>query len=201
MEKHFFRRIPGLILLLTALCVGCAGADAVLTAENWTWEPGGEIRFTGSATAEGGAADATWRLVMETDPEAEPGSLFFTEINGKTLKMRRRSDTVQADFNGGEENTFAALWYLPEQTEDLSAVTIRFSVTNADGKELAAGFLNAGRENVPAGEGEGQLLTWMNRAILILFPLGALLWLAAILRNLQARRGNRRPPAETGKAE
>ena len=187
MKGRFFRRTAAWTLLALGLWISAAGADAALSFREEDAETAGERTITGTVTADReDTADAVWHLALESDGDA--GSLLFTEINGKQLKMRKRSDTVEADYLGGTENTFTALWYLPEGGGDPDGVSIRFSLTDAAGTEITAGTLTTGGASSPAEEAESLLNHRIHLAVLILFPLGALLWAAACIRSLMTRR-------------
>ena len=188
------RRLIRAFLLLAVFIFGAGSAfaagEAALREAEWTWDGGGEATFSGTVSADAAdAADAVWHLELETNRPEDQGSVLFTAINGKQLKMRKRSDTVEADFTGGKaENTFEASWYLPEDTAGITRAVIRFRLTDAAGQELAAGEMTMG-DGAEGGESAaGGTPELIGRWTTILLIAAAAAWLAAICRCMILRR-------------
>ena len=183
-----------LLLLTTFLCTAAAGGfseeKAVLKEAEWTWEPGGTATFSGSFSFEGeDVSDAMLILELKTNQPDQPGSVVFTEINGKTVKIRKRSDTMQANLQGhGAENTFLGDWYLPEEGVNLSEAVLGFRAEDGQGKLLASAELKVGGNGEEAGGTPARILNHLHLAILILAAVTVLLWAAAILRNMLLRK-------------
>jgi len=87
-----------------------------------------------------------------TVPEAVDGAQMtvsagddavFTEVNGESIKRRKRSGSVETDLAEGQ-NTFVAEWY----AEDVTSV--RVEVRDADGKMIAQSEYSPGGSRNPA---------------------------------------------------
>ena len=183
-----------LLLLTTFLCIAAAGGlsqeNAVLKEVEWTWEPGGTATFSGSFSFEGeDVSDAMLTLELKTNQPDQQGSVVFTEINGKTVKIRKRSDTLQADLPGhGAENTFQGDWYLPDEAANLSGAVLSFRAEDGQGKLIASAEMKVGGNGEEAGSAPARILNHLHLAVLILAAVTVLLWAAAILRSMLLRK-------------
>ncbi len=183
-----------LCLLILPLCtvptVSAAEGNAVLTETEWTWEPGGVAGFAGSFALDGpDQAGAELTLEVESNDPENPGSVVFTEINGQTVKIRKRSDSITANLAGnGAENTFRGEWYPPEDVVSLNRATLRFQAEDAEGRVIASAEKTVRSTTGEEGDAVGRALNRTRQLSIILAAFGGILWVAAIARNLILRR-------------
>lgn len=179
-----------IVLLCLAAIPAMAETGAVLTEDEWTWEPGGTATFSGILTLDGpDLTDAVLKLELYTDDPEHQGEIVFTEINGKTVKIRKRSDTLTADLTGsGTENAFTGEWYPPGDAAPMSRAVLRFRAESAEGTEIASAELRLGSEEESGVSPESRLLGLAQQLKIILIAAAVILWAAAAARYLILRK-------------
>lgn len=176
-------------LALLCMCMmiwSAASADwqIEMFPTEWTWEANGVAAFSGVIkSGDGDVNGAVLTLSIDTRME-DSGEVMFTNLNGKKVKIRKRSSTAEMDLaGGGAENTFEGEWYLPAEVEEgLSSAVIHLSLTDAEGKELAKQDMQVGSQEedaVSAGESPANRLDKLYR---ILLYAGIAVWVLALGR-------------------
>ena len=187
--KHGITAFMIFVLLAGAICMAAAAGSAVLEAVEWSWEGDGVATFRGTVTAETAETEnAVWHLELETNQPEDQGSVVFTKINDSSVRIRKQSDTMEAEWLGGTENTFEASWFLPKDTVHLDSVRIRFTLTDTAGTELAAGEMQMGLGSSGSDDPGILALMWVNRLIPILGIAAGCLWVLALIRALILRK-------------
>ena len=97
----------------------------ISSSEEWVWEAGSVNSFQGNVTADQDYQDAVLTLSVESGLE-NSGEALFMVVNGKKLKIRKRSSSITEDLSAGEALSFEGGWYLPE--------TLAETVGQADGR-------------------------------------------------------------------
>ena len=190
--KHGISALLIFVLLAGAICTASAAGSAVLEAVEWSWEGDGVATFRGTVSAEtAGIENAVWHLELETNQPEDQGSVVFTRINDKSVRIRKQSDTLEAEWLGGTENTFEASWFLPKETVHLDNVRIRFTLTDDSGTEIASGEMKMGLASSGSSDPGLLALMWVNRLIPIFGIAAGCLWLLALIRMLIVRRRKR----------
>ena len=163
----------------------------ISSSEEWVWEAGSVNSFQGNVTADQDYQDAVLTLSVESGLE-NSGEALFMVVNGKKLKIRKRSSSITEDLSAGEALSFEGGWYLPETLEEtVSQAEITLRVQDSSGREIAVSTLKAGTgaEEVQSGE---PAVARMNLLILILFVCAGAVWLLAIGRHLFLRQRSRK---------
>ena len=192
--RSIFRMSLLLLFLGSMLCPGFTVAPAegiaAIIDENWTWEIGGTASFSGTFAYKGeDLSDAVLTLTLETGASGDQGTVVFTEINGKKVKIRNRSDTLTAEIQGnGAENTFQGEWYLPEDEAIPPWAVLRFQAADGMGKTLASAELRMGESGEAATEARPIPADRMDQLEILLIGLAVILWAAAILRSVILRK-------------
>ncbi len=187
--KHGIAALMTFVLLAGAICTAAAAGNAALEAVEWSWEGDGVATFRGTAGAEAAdSGDAVWHLELATNRPEDQGSVVFTKINDKSVRIRKQSDTLEAPWLSGEENSFEASWLLPKDTVGLDSVKIRFTATDASGTEIASGELQMGLASSGSDDPGILALMWVNRLIPILGIAAGGLWALALIRALVLRK-------------
>ena len=191
-----FRRQGWALALIWALCCliipGTAAADTQITMEagEWSWEAGGTSGFSGVIRTDGEDLEgASLQLDIQTRME-DSGDLVFTSLNGKKVKIRKRSDRLEADLaGGGAENTFEGEWYLPDRVDDgLAYASVNLTVFDAEGNEIGTGRLDVGDREEEAAAAGRDPIALAEKAALYLAAAGAAVWVFAIGRHLILNR-------------
>ncbi|MBR2823293.1 MAG: hypothetical protein IKE24_06395 [Clostridia bacterium] len=183
------------LLALLCMCIqaGPALADwqiEMTPGENWSWEAGGISEFSGVIRSDGAdVAGAVLTLSVDTRME-DSGSVVFTNLNGKKVKIRKRSDTAEEDLSGGNaENTFEGEWTLPDEVEEgLASAVVRLTVSDAGGNELARSEMQVGSAAADEASAEAAPAEKLDRLILILLLCGCGIWALALGRFALLRR-------------
>ena len=174
------------LLLLVISWTGRAFSEqAILQETEWTWEPGGTATFSGSFTVDGpDVSNASWHRELETATSVDPETGVFTEINEKTIRIRKRSCSQTADVLGnGQENTFLGEWYLPEDGVSQSHAVLRLKVEDEEGNLITSAELKLGGESGSVASPASTILSWMQKGMIVFAALAVLLWAAAIIRS------------------
>ena len=108
------------LLLFLIPCAACAaGVSCEITPGDGSWTPGESALFEGIVSSDGSfSADSiTMKLSIRTDPVlSEPGTILFSEVNGKKLSIRNQKDEYTVSLQEGGEVRFSGSWLLPENT-------------------------------------------------------------------------------------
>lgn len=179
------------LMLFGQACGEANGLQAGLVSESWSWEANAVCTLAGSIhTGADGLKNATLKLVAETKPETDnSGKIVFTAVNGNKVKLRRQSDTFlieEAEGNG--DVPVSVSWFMPE--EILSEARIRLSVIGSDGETLISTELTQTNDQA-AISGPWRIPFDLNRIILILTVLAAVIWGAAVLRIILNKKRRR----------
>ncbi len=193
-------RRTGRFLALLCMCMMIWAASSAdwqieMTPAEWTWEANGVAAFSGVIkSGDGNVSGAVLTLSIDTRME-DSGEVLFTNLNGKKVKIRKRSSTAEMDLiGGGAENTFEGEWYLPAEVEEgLSSAVVHLSIADADGRELAKQDMQVGSQEedaASAGESPAKRLDQLYR---ILLYAGIVVWALAlgrfaILRKRQTKK-------------
>ena len=181
-----FLKKSGLILALFCIfCFYTAKAEIQVKMEpfEWSWEANSTAGFQGVILTDGDIPGAEMKLSVKTRLD-DSGEILFTVLNGKKLKVRKRSDSVEMDLAGNnEENTFEGEWYLPADVEGgLSYASIVLSVADANGKELIVSELQAGIPDEDQATADASLPKRLEKLIKYLLISGVAVWLFAFCR-------------------
>lgn len=181
------RRGGAICLLCCLMLTACAAGELSVRMEpaEWTWEANQTASFTGVIQTDGeDLTGATLHLEMETRME-DSGEVLFTNLNGKKLKIRKRSDTVEMDLTGGNaENTFEGEWFLPAEVEEgLAHATVRLTISDAEGNPLKSAEMSVGSESAEEASVGTTPLGRARQLIRVLSIACAAVWLLAIARH------------------
>lgn len=194
--KVFKTRGKILTLLCCFLLAGaCADVSVDMHPDEWVWDAGGISTFSGTIRTDGADLSGTvLKLSIESSAE-DPGTVQFTNLNGKKLTKRKRSDTAAVDIPGGNEDyTFEAEWILPsESDESIMNAAFRLSVSDADGKELKSVAMRpgaTGEEETAAPAAARQSLP--HRLVFFLSVSAAAVWILAIARHIFLNRNKKK---------
>ena len=183
--------IAMLLCLVLCLCTSAGLGEVQLTLEpaEWTWEAGAVATFQGQLDSGGeDLTGAALNLEIEVSPQQEdPGRAVFTSLNDKRLKVRKQSGThtLEAD-ESVQPLTFTGSWFLAEESY-YNGATLRLTLTDAEGKELARTEYAAenGAATGESGEGEPfRLPVDMNQVIRILAIVCGSVWALFLCRLL-----------------
>ena len=199
-----FGKPAALPALLCCMCMiaAAAAADVSVTmkTDEWTLEPGTVCLFTGTVSTDGeDLPGASLKLTLECAAE-DPGEVQFSNLNGKKLTKRKRSDTAEIDLAGkNAENTFEAEWMLPMEADDaLSGAAVRLTVSDGDGKELKSVVLRQGAsgaeetEAAAAAPDETAPDSLPSRLLRILAVSSAAVWILAVSRHVFLNRNKKK---------
>ncbi len=182
------------MLLLFLLIGGWALADTAIEiqADEWTWDANGRCSFQGSILPDRDLKDAVLTVSVETRLE-DSGTVQFTSMNGKKLKIRKRSAQAETDFTAGIPVPFEGEWFLPSDTEDgIAWARITLQAADKEGNTLAVKQTEIGNRDqdlVLQGSSPAEKTEKMT----LLFAVAAgIVWILAIARNLILRKKNDR---------
>ncbi len=179
--RCFILLLPLLLFLISGACA--AGISCEIIPADSAWIPGESALFEGSVSADEtfAAADITMVLSLQTDPAlSEPGTIVFSEINGKKLSIRNQKDEYSTSLQGNSEIHFSGSWLLPENLY-LSEINLTLAVLAPDGSILGeASAPVAGNASVSGLSG----MTFPDLAAPIRYTLiaAAAIWILAAVR-------------------
>ena len=189
MKKRCCARCCISLLFLMLFLVPCASCAAGLSCEiipaDSTWIPGESALFEGAVSADGtfSADSITMKLSIRTDPVlAEPGTILFSEVNGKKLSIRNQKDEYTVSLQESGEIRFSGSWLLPENVH-LSAVEIVLTVLDPDGSIIAEDSASVAEENAVSGP-SGITFPDLTVPIRIMAIAAAVVWVLAAVRIL-----------------
>ena len=177
-----------IMLLFTGVCGAICEPSFEILADEWTWEAGGVCRFHGEILSDQDIPDAEVELEIKTRLQ-DSGSISFTELNGKRIKIRKQGPTQKADLQKGISLPFEGQWILPDELEqEISFAEIELSVRDSTGNTLGKGRMQMGTP-----EGNAGLLQEItaDRMALLLLMAGIILWLAALGRHAMLNKMNK----------
>ena len=183
----FSKRTGWILFLLCMFVLSASEAEIQVKMEplDWNWEADSTAVFQGVIQTDGeDISGAVMKLKVETRLD-DSGEILFTNLNGKKLKVRKRSNEVETDLIGDNaENTFEGEWYLPaDMAEGLSYASIILSVYDADGKELIVSEMHAGSQNDDNQVSTDTSMTKrLENLIFYIFIISIVVWLAAFGR-------------------
>lgn len=179
--RCFILLLPLLLFLISGACA--AGISCEIIPADSAWIPGESALFEGSVSADEtfAATDITVVLSLQTDPAlSEPGTIVFSEINGKKLSIRNQKDEYSTSLQGNSEIHFSGSWLLPENLY-LSEINLTLAVLAPDGSILGeASAPVVGNASVSGSSG----MTFPDLAAPIRYTLiaAAAIWILAAVR-------------------
>ena len=195
--KRCCKALIGWLAVLMLFSCAAAEPQVTLNAEEWSAEAGQVSTFSGVIVpGETNLAGATLALSVSTGQE-ESGTLVFTSLNGKKIKIRNQKETcdLPEDFSG-DEITFEGSWFLPEEGS-FPNVTLTLTVLDPNGETLGTGTLVTGEQQEEDGASQPDKMLRLpfdpQQVMLILAVLCGCVWAAAVARMILLRK-------RTGKA-
>ena len=189
MKKRCCARCCISLLFLMLFLIPCASCAAGISCEiipaDSSWIPGESALFEGVVSADGAlSADSiTLKLSIRTDPVlSEPGTILFSEVNGKKLSIRNQKDEYTVSLQEGGEIRFSGSWLLPENVH-LSAVEIVLTVLDPDGSIIAETSAAVAAETAVSGS-SGITFPDLTVPIRIVAIAAAAVWILAAVRIL-----------------
>ena len=174
------------LMLFLIPCTSCAaGISCEIIPADSSWIPGESALFEGIVSADGAlSADSiTLKLSIRTDPVlSEPGTILFSEVNGKKLSIRNQKDEYTVSLQEGGEIRFSGSWLLPENVH-LSAVEIVLTVLDPDGSIIAETSAAVAAETAVSGS-SGITVPDLTVPIRIAAIAAAVVWILAAVRIL-----------------
>ena len=174
------------LMLFLIPCTSCAaGISCEIIPADSSWIPGESALFEGIVSADSAfSADSiTLKLSIRTDPVlSEPGTILFSEVNGKKLSIRNQKDEYTVSLQEGGEIRFSGSWLLPENVH-LSAVEIVLTVLDPDGSIIAETSAAVAAETAVSGS-SGITFPDLTVPIRIVAIAAAVVWILAAVRIL-----------------
>ncbi len=170
-----------LLILVICCCLSCFAqgeSGAVLTEQESAWEAGGTIVYSGRFELEEALEGAVWKAELKTDAPDNQGEVLFTRINGDSVRVRKRSDTMNQDAHSGE-NTFEITWFLPSLITNLNSAEVIFRLESPEGKTLCTASSHTGASSANSTDQGIMLLNKTNEIIRILLIAVGVIWVAA----------------------
>lgn len=134
--RCFILLLPLLLFLIS--CAGAAGITCEINPAGSSWIPGESALFEGCISADGTVSSdsATMKLSIRTDPVlSDPGTIVFSEVNGKKLSIRNQKDEYTVSLQAGSEIRFSGSWLIPENIH-VSDIALVLTVLGPDGSIL-----------------------------------------------------------------
>ncbi len=177
------RRCSILLLACFLLFAGAARGEksAAMAVTESAWEAGGSVVCSGSFTLEEAVSEAVYRVELKTNAPENSGEAVFTEINGKSIRIRKRSASMTEEALSGE-NTFEITWFLPEQITNLTRGDLLFTLESPEGTVLLSAEAGVGTESADSADPGVLLLARTNEIIRVLLIAAALIWALALGR-------------------
>ena len=189
MKKRCCARCCLSLLFLMLFLIPCASCAAGLSCEiipaDSTWIPGESALFEGIVSADGAiSADSiTMKLSIRTEPVlSEPGTILFSEVNGKKLSIRNQKDEYTVSFPEGGEIRFSGSWLLPENLY-LSEVELILTVFGPDGSVLGESSASVAGNSSASGP-DGIVFPDLTVPVRIMMIAAAVVWFLAAIRIL-----------------
>lgn len=179
-----------LLLLLTFRCCADASFTCELRTDEWTWNPGKVATMSGTVLNSGDQpADTVFRLELLDLTAEDPGRVAFTMMNGSRVLVRKQKETYSATVGAGETYAFSASWFLPEEMNGIDRVTVRLTVLDPDGNELARSEIRMGGETVEQNDSRSaRVIHILGLSVPVLLAGAAVLWGLAVLRYCLIRK-------------
>ena len=134
--RCFILLLPLLLFLISCACA--AGITCEINPAGSSWIPGESALFEGCISADGTVSSdsATMKLSIRTDPVlCDPGTIVFSEVNGKKLSIRNQKDEYTVSLQAGSEIRFSGSWLIPENIH-VSDIALVLTVLGPDGSIL-----------------------------------------------------------------
>ena len=134
--RCFILLLPLLLFLISCACA--AGITCEINPAGSSWIPGESALFEGCISADGTVSSdsATMKLSIRTDPVlSDPGTIVFSEVNGKKLSIRNQKDEYTVSLQAGSEIRFSGSWLIPEHIH-VSDIALVLTVLGPDGSIL-----------------------------------------------------------------
>ena len=131
--RCFILLLPLLLFLISCACA--AGITCEINPAGSSWIPGESALFEGCISADGTVSSdsATMKLSIRTDPVlSDPGTIVFSEVNGKKLSIRNQKDEYTVSLQAGSEIRFSGSWLIPENIH-VSDIALVLTVLGPDG--------------------------------------------------------------------
>ena len=134
--RCFILLLPLLLFLISCACA--AGITCEINPAGSSWIPGESALFEGCISADGTVSSdsATMKLSIRTDPVlSDPGTIVFSEVNGKKLSIRNQKDEYTVSLQAGSEIRFSGSWLIPESIH-VSDAALVLTILDPDGSIL-----------------------------------------------------------------
>ena len=180
--RYFILLLP-LILFLVPYAASAAGISCEITPAVSSWTPGESALFDGTVSTDGtvSADSITMRLSIRTDPVLpEPGTIIFSEVNGKKLSIRNQKEEYPVSLQEGGEIRFSGSWLLPENAH-VSEVILVLTVLGPDGSVLGEAAASLSGEASASGS-SGMTFPDLSAVIRMILIAAAVVWILAGIR-------------------
>ena len=181
--RCFILLLPLLLFLISCACA--AGITCEISPAGSSWIPGESALFEGCISADGTVSSdsATMKLSIRTDPVlSDPGTIVFSEVNGKKLSIRNQKDEYTVSLQAGSEISFSGSWLIPENIH-VSDIALVLTVLGPDGSildEVSAPVSG----NVSGSGPSGTMFPDLAAPILYVLLAAAAVWILAAVRIL-----------------
>ncbi len=196
------RRITALLCCFLMLIVQTASAESQkelgieLQKTDWTWTAGEVATFAGTLhPAHTDLNGAKLELTIQASPETDDsGKLVFTSCNGKRIKVRNQSETCSLEnVENSDSIPFECSWILPEGSM-FQKVTITATCISESGENLFSYGMTCVNDSW-FEQGDQKIFhipADLDQLVLILCVACAVVWTAAIIRNILLRHEEKR---------
>ena len=181
--RCFILLLPLLLFLISCACA--AGITCEISPAGSSWIPGESALFEGCISADGTVSSdsATMKLSIRTNPVlSDPGTIVFSEVNGKKLSIRNQKDEYTVSLQAGSEIRFSGSWLIPENIH-VSDIALVLTVLGPDGSildEVSAPVSG----NVSGSGPSGTMFPDLAAPILYVLLAAAAVWILAAVRIL-----------------
>ena len=175
------------LIMITMIGMDSAIGETVIeinAAGEWVWDANGINTFEGKIIPEEDVSGGKITLNVSTRLEFS-GEILFTSADGKKLKTKKRSASIDADLIKGKEYVFEGRWTLPENIMDgIAWAEISLQIEDAAGKKITVGKTEFGNRETDQAMEENSPLEKVEKLIMILGISGVTTWIHAIGRSL-----------------
>ena len=181
--RCFILLLPLLLFLISCACA--AGITCEINPAGSSWIPGESTLFEGCISADGTVSSdsATMKLSIRTDPVlSDPGTIVFSEVNGKKLSIRNQKDEYPVSLQSGSEIRFSGSWLLPASIH-VSDAALVLTILDPDGSILDE--VSAPVSGTVSGSGpSGTMFPVLAAPIRYVLLAAAAVWILAAVRIL-----------------
>lgn len=153
--RCFILLLPLLFFLISCACA--SGISCEIVPAGTSWSPGESALFEGRVFPDGTVSsdNVTMKLSIRTNPVlSEPGTIVFSEVNGKRLSIRNQKDEYTVSLQGGSEIRFSGSWLVPENIH-VSELALVLTILDPDGgilNEVSAPITGSSSVSGPSGK-------------------------------------------------